>query len=247
MDERWHEIKTLWKQHQWLYILAGFLAGLLAEPFVKALADDALGFLQNLVPEAIGIVFTVLIIDSLYRRREREREERELKARLIRELGSSVNEVAKRAAEELRAHGWIKNGSLQNISLSYADLQGANLSRADLKESSFIQTNLQDGDLSYADLQNAHLGDADLQGAYVVATNLQGAKLWRTKLQGSFIDEANLQAADLQQARFDTSTRLPDANYWMPDTDLRRFTDPTHPDFWRSDNPASPAYRGKED
>jgi len=26
---------------------------------------------------------------------------------------------------------------------------------------------------------------------------------------------------------------------------LARFTDPNHPDFWRSDNPHSPAYRGK--
>src|SRR5262245_60157671 len=188
MDERWQEIKTIWKQHQWLYIMGGFLAGLLVEPFLEVVSTDTYGFLQSLVPEAIGIVFTVAIIDSLYRRREAAREERELKARLIRELGSSVNEVAKRAAEELRAHGWLKNGSLQNISLSYAELQGANLSRANLKESSFIQTTLRDGDLSYADLHNAHLGDADLQGAYVVAANLQGAKLWRTKLQGSFID-----------------------------------------------------------
>jgi len=34
---------------------------------------------------------------------------------------------------------------------------------------------------------------------------------------------------------------------WTPGIDLERFTDLDHPDFWRSDDPASPAYRSKGD
>jgi hypothetical protein len=33
---------------------------------------------------------------------------------------------------------------------------------------------------------------------------------------------------------------------WTPGTDIARFTDPAHTDFWRSDNPDSPAYRGRD-
>jgi hypothetical protein len=57
--------------------------------------------------------------------------------------------------------------------------------------------------------------------------------------------EANLLNANLTDAKFDETTVLPDAvweyvtqtdinitGYWTPDTDMSRFTDPEHPDFW---------------
>ena len=74
-----------------------------------------------------------------------------------------------------------------------------------------------------------NLQEADLRGA-----NLQEANLWG----------ANLQGADLGGATFDENTMLPDGTKWTPGTDMGRFTDREHPDFWRSDDPASPAYRG---
>jgi hypothetical protein len=55
---------------------------------------------------------------------------------------------------------------------------------------------------------------------------------------------ANLQGADLTGAKFDENTTLPDGTKWTPDTDMTRFTDPEHPEFWRSDIKWSPAYRG---
>lgn len=66
-------------------------------------------------------------------------------------------------------------------------------------------------------------------------------------LQGTVLAQANLQNATLDSSEFNEETLLPDDLYWTPDTDMRRFTDPTHPDFWRSDDPASPAWSGKEE
>ena len=43
---------------------------------------------------------------------------------------------------------------------------------------------------------------------------------------------------------------LPDESKATAETDaaaLARFTEPEDPDFWRSDNPMSPAYQGAED
>jgi len=39
--------------------------------------------------------------------------------------------------------------------------------------------------------------------------------------------------AHLERAKLAEHTTLPDGTRWKPDTDLARFTDPDHPDFWR--------------
>ena len=52
---------------------------------------------------------------------------------------------------------------------------------------------------------------------------------------------------NLEKVEFNEKTKLPDGKKWTPDTDMARFTDPEHPDFWRSDFTGSPAYRGYDD
>jgi hypothetical protein len=201
MDERLREIREIWRQHQWLYVTAGFMLGVLFEPLLQYIRTDVGGFLQNLVPEAIGIVFTVLIIDGLYQRRE----EQGLKKQLIRQLRNRDNGLALQALTEIRAHRWHKDGTLRG-----------------------------------AYLRNTSLQNADLWG-----TDLVGARLHHSKLQGTFFMNADLTDVDFQFSEFDGTTTLPDGSKWTPDTEMRRFTDPSHPNFWRSDDPRSPAYRGK--
>jgi hypothetical protein len=53
----------------------------------------------------------------------------------------------------------------------------------------------------------------------------------------------NLRGADLTYAQFDENTILPDAEFvvdnksfdkhWTPQTDMTRYTNPDHPDFWQ--------------
>jgi hypothetical protein len=40
--------------------------------------------------------------------------------------------------------------------------------------------------------------------------------------------------ANLSRPEFDQNTKLPDESHWTPNTDLRRFVDPEHPEFWKS-------------
>src|SRR5690349_5497142 len=83
-------------------------------------------------------------------------------------------------------------------------------------------------------LENANLKYAQLQDVSLEGANLRGANLYKGFPEG---------------ARFVPATGaanppiLPDGTSWTPNTDMRRFTDPAHPIFWRSDDPNSPAYR----
>jgi hypothetical protein len=73
-------------------------------------------------------------------------------------------------------------------------------------------------DLTRANLQGALLSDAYLPGASLLYADLRDAYLLH---------------ADLGGAMLNTSTRLPDGSHWTPDVDLRRFTEPDYPDFWK--------------
>jgi hypothetical protein len=216
--------------------------------------NDLGGFLQDLVPEAIGITFTVLFIDALYRRREEERQQLELKEQLIRDAGTTANVAAKRAVDEIRKRGWLESedgllkrqdlaganlqeaflerANLQGTFLERANLQGALLQKANLEATNLWAANLQGANLWAADLHGAILGGANLCGADLSQANLQGAFLYHANLQGVRLEGANLQGMSYDDAQFSDQTMLPDGSPWTPQTDLRRFTDTNHPDFW---------------
>ena len=203
------------------------------------------------------------------RRRDSKNAEVARQQQLIDDAASNVNDVAKNAVYQLRRKGWLReeDGLLKGADLSMANLQGADLTSANVQGAVLAGATLQEADLSMANLQGAYLWGANLQGANLVGANLQGAKLLDTKLQGAKLSRANLQGADLNVARlqgadlnmarlqganlhramFDEQTILPDWNQWTAETDMKRFTDPEHPEFWRSDYWRLPAYQGESE
>jgi len=126
--KRRDEIIAIWKQYQGLYVVAGILIGLLMFPMLELIITNLSELLIGLVPEAIGIVFTVLIIDQLYQQREDQKE----KNRLFREMNNQDSGIVMRAVSELRAHGWLEDGSLQGVGLGDVNFEGVNLKRANL-------------------------------------------------------------------------------------------------------------------
>jgi uncharacterized protein YjbI with pentapeptide repeats len=241
------------------------------------------GLALNLGSEMVGAIVTYLLLELFIGRSE-------LKAHLIAQMGSKVQDVAIAAAEELRRHGWLCDGSLQGANLggaklqrahlawarlqrayleaaelqgadlfgaelqgaylAVAKLQGADLSEANLQKAILTRTNLQGALLIRASSQEANLSDANLQKADLGSVNLFHADLARANLQRAYLGEANLQKvnleradlrgadlweANLQEANLSQDTTLPDGTNWTPDTDMARFTDPKHPDFWRPD------------
>lgn len=191
------------------------------------ISGDWAGLFLNLGTELAGGAVTFLLLDQILGTSR-------AKASLIAQMASRMNDEATRAVEELRRLGWLTDGVLRGADLAGANLQGARLHQANLPRAV----------LEGARLQRAVLGRANLQGADLTGADLAGANLWRARLQGARLYDANLQGAILEQAEFDDETFLPDRSQWSPGADLRRFTDPAHPDFWRSDYSWSPAYGG---
>ncbi|MFB0536998.1 MAG: pentapeptide repeat-containing protein [Anaerolineae bacterium] len=184
--------------------LLAFLVLLLLIAFASALlrwavlrTGDYEGLALNLGTEIIGAVLTYLLFELLIGRRQRREAE---KADLIAQMGSQVPDVAIAAAEELRRHGWLTDGSLQGAYLLGANLQGAILHRAELQGAFLAVANLQGASLAGANLQRAHLRGANLQGAILHRAELQGANLGLANLQGANLGMAKLQGADLYRA-----------------------------------------------
>jgi hypothetical protein len=230
--------------------LAVMVVGHLAQEGQFSLRGLVQDLWANLGTELAGIALTILVIDALNARRTTDEE----KKRLILQMGSPENGFAVEAVRMLRVRGWLEDGSLAGAHLWTANLAGADLSqaslptaklmKANLRGAHLMEANLQEASLAAAQLQQARLEHARLQGAWLSLANLEGASLHKAKLQGAHLDGAHLEGADLAGAAFDAATVLPDHTHWSPDTDMARFTDPTHPAFWRSDDPASPAHRG---
>ena len=210
----------------------------------------ASGFFQNFSTEMFGAFATLILVEIVIgasRRKENAASLEAMRAAITQEVRriQQANalarlEAAKGASVEVRQpiiHEMVRLDLLEG-----ADLAGANM-----RSTSLGQANLQGANLFGANLHGAHLWATDLRGANLQFANLHGVNLW----------QANLDGADLQDTSFNQDTILPDDNpdtalaasspgrsYWTPETDMRCFTNREHPDFWRSENPRSPAFQG---
>lgn len=163
-------------------------------------------FYSNAGTDMFSIAVTVLIIDQLYATRQRQESQRELKERLIRDMGSQVRDVAVHAADELGYHGWLYDGSLKAAFLIGANLQEARLIRANLQKAILWNANLQKSFLFHAYFQKSLLAGANLRDATLVLANLQKAALWDANLQGANLRDADLRGAYLQNANLQGTT-----------------------------------------
>lgn len=269
-NPRIREIQSIWQQYQGLYVVGGILIGLLLFPFLELLINDLSQLLIGLVPEAIGIGFTVFFLDRIYQKREIER----LKSRLLREFRGRSNEIVKMATDWMREEGWLfdeqslvkgqhfYNANLEknymrsaNFYLSWfhgCNLLNADFSLANMQETTFFKSDLTKAILIGANFSFADFDRSELENASLVGANLEGARLSQVNLKGADLRGCNLKNAFLNDVEFDKSTILPDSDTksyeidgesyldfdktWTPETDMTRFTDPEHPDFWQPED-----------
>lgn len=120
---------------------------------------------------------------------------------------------------------WESN--LSGTQMDLANLNGALLFNSDLSEAVLFGANLRKSQLFNANLSKALLYGADLKGANLCLANLSGAKL-----KGAHFDETTV-LPDSVKLRNDIRPNPTDNKYWTPDTDMSRYTNPDHPDFWQ--------------
>lgn len=153
------------------------------------------GFLTNVGTELLSVAITVLILNELYQRVSDEN----LKKQLIREMSSSENGIALRAVQELSAHGWLFDGSLEGSLLGNANLEGANLLHANLEGAKLWSSNLKNARLRGANLKGANLSGADLSRARLIETDLEQANLEQARLEYAIMWDANMRGAVLRK------------------------------------------------
>lgn len=185
--------------------------------FIKKTFDD---FYSNMGTELASISITILLIDRLHRHRDDQNE----RDALILQMGSPDHSFAIEAVRMLNAHSWLKNGSLINARLDHANLEGANLQDVPLVCVRLALANLRHAKLTHCNLRHAYLKGADLQAACLRGADLRGANLNDVNLIEAHFDDSTV---------FDVETILPDCTYWDAGTDLSRYTNPHHPDFWQ--------------
>lgn len=186
--------------------------------------------IQGFGTEMLGALGTFLIVERIMDKQREVRQKEEDEARQKREqrdqlidhlIGNDPHKI-KRAIQILRENGWLRDGmlkgqNLRSAKLSNVHLRGANLENVRLADARldgviFYQVRMYRADLWGADLENATLDGTDLRGA-----NLRKCRMRNAKLRGNYYDE---------------QTTLPDGSLWTEMTDMTRFTDPAHPDYF---------------
>ena len=233
MIGRLANIRNIFGNNQWLLVLSGWVLGILTIPLIEDFARIG-AFIGDLVPEAVGILFTVLILDRLNEQRELE----QLQNRLVREASGRANEASKLACDWMQFEGWLTGEAslLAGDKIWRANMVGVDLSSANLVNTDFYKSNLAGANLYRIDARNANFAYTDISGCDLVAANLEGANLEGANVEGVIWDHPNQSPAI-----------MPDGKPWSAKTDMRRFTDYRHPVFWRSDDPESQAYTGMEE
>jgi uncharacterized protein YjbI with pentapeptide repeats len=176
--------------------------------------DNSLNFWENIVAEAHGVLFDLLIIGWfllwLNKIAERRIRNNRYKEEIEDYLGWNSPEATLRIAGNIRRlnRGGMKSGfrlteahlegaKLGNSEMDDSDLWGAHLEGASLREANLNRANLAGASLEGADLERARLVGADLRGANLTEADLERAILTKADLRGG-----SLVGADLQYAVF---------------------------------------------
>ena len=100
-----------------------------------------------------------------------------------------------------------------------------------IEEGLLVKAKLRLMNLDHAYLIKANLAYANLDRSNLREANLAGANLAKVNLCRADLTDANLTLVNL----FETSlngTILPDGTEWVYGTDMQRFTNPDHADYW---------------
>ena len=171
-----------------VFVTAALLIIPVSFPFYFRYPDD---FLVNILSEAHGMVFDLLIIGWfllwLNKLAERRLTNNRYREEIEDFLGWRSPEATHRIAGNIRRLN--RGGVKENLRLTEAFLRGANLAGASLRRC----------DLWGADLEGANLAGADLDGANLAGANMEGADLERASMAGADLRGANMKDADLER------------------------------------------------
>lgn len=189
-------------------------------------------FYENLLVEAHGMIFDLLIIGLLLVWLNKIGEKRIRIKRHHEEIDDFRHWINEESS--FRIAGYIKrlnkdnvynlelfNCNLKNVNLNYVNLTGSNMNNIQLEDTTLQsaildnvrlnQGNMQNAKLQKARLRNAQLSGANMQFTTLIKADLTGANCIKTKFKGAVLIDAILVDAMLAGADF-TDTNLFKAN-----------------------------------
>lgn len=124
----------------------------------------------------------------------------------------------------------IEDGYVEKFGITAS--YNVNLSQACLDTSTLNSSVLEKATLERASLLGAHLYKTSLKNAYMVGAELAFANLRETDLRGANLTDSLLAGVyNIDTARFDNTTIMPDGSNWSNTVDIEKFTNPAHRDF----------------
>jgi len=177
---------------------------------------DFEGFSSNILVEAHGMLFDILIIGILLFWLNQNGEIRQQ----IRTYQNEIDDFRLWRSEEaaFRTVGNIRrlnrhkvfeinlaNCHLQKTNLSYVNLTGSNLNSANISNCSLIEINLDNARLNQTNLENSNLNGSMLRGTYANGANFQDAYLIKAQMENAFLIKSNFKNAFLMEANLQGS------------------------------------------
>ena len=222
-EKRWQEIKNIWIDNRWLYAFSGFLLGIFTMPVVNLIRSTN-EVTMALAPEAIGIVFTVFVIDRLASNRSRE----ELIERLHIDLLSTSNDKVVSAIERLRYEGELDTNFVAgkkaertnwtNVFIGGMNFQGAYMEYGIFEKATsrtinqqanpghreeWIKADFRNTNLYKANFRNAQVSECDFRNCRASRAFFDFADMTDTRFDDAYLRNCQFVRADLYGTIFE--------------------------------------------
>ena len=161
---------------------------------------------STIAAELFGIGIAVVVIDYF----NEQRATRELKASLVRDLGSETNSFVKRAIRELKYYSeeygqdWLYDGSLDSHKYLHADWSKVILTQKDDRKGNW-RPRIRNANFLNVKFEKAVLQDVDFSSSLFLNSHFHDTSLYGTIFRGCRFGGANFRGANLFHVDFSCS------------------------------------------
>lgn len=217
MNGRWYDkIRRIFDRTLEEPLLVSFIVLLAVAALVVGVSwpyyfSDAHDLMINLLAEAHGMIFDILVISILifWLNQVGQRKQR------IRAYIDEIDDFRMWESEEaaFRTVGNIKrlnrhriydidlvNCFLARTNLNHVILKGANMNNANISNSNLIHTDLRRARLNRTNFENSNLNQVILEGSYASGANFRDANMIKSNLHNAFLIKADFSNAFLMEA-----------------------------------------------
>ncbi len=208
------------------FVVLGLLSIIILGLSMPYYLNDFDNIYMNVLAEAHGMLFDILIIGILLFWLRQVGEEKRRISQFLDEIDDFRMWESEEAAfrnvgniKRLNRHGvhnldlvgcYLKKTNLSGIDLSTSNLNTANLSggtliESNLSETRMNQTNFENANLNNANLTGSFASGSNFKDAFMIKANFKGAFLIKADFRNGFLMEANLSNCSLAEADFENA------------------------------------------